>query len=621
MILPLSFFVLIPLVGLLLSLIPRNHQEKPLILIVEATVLAHAFLGIYTTWYWLSHDMIPLSQQWLTIYHDGDSHFSIDFFYDKVTIFYGTIATILTFFVARFSRFYIHREPGFKRFFNNMLCFYLGINIIIFAGNLETLFIGWEIIGITSYLLIGFYRDRYLPVKNAIKVLSLYRIADIALLLSIWLTHHFFHKSVSFYALDQMTEIHTWFGEHPYFQGIVAGLFLLVAMVKSAQFPFSWWLPRAMEGPTASSAIFYGSLSVHIGVMLLIRVHPIWEGNLWFQALVFSIGLLTAILASFTAQVQPTVKTQIAYSSIAQIGIMFMEVALGWYTLALVHFACNAFLRTYQLLVSPSVLSYLVHDQFFNFQKPDNRLKTGLRDKWRATIYVLAVKEWNIDMFMYNTFWKPLKSAGRALRFFNTPVSIGLAVLAYLCSLYLIYHHHLVPEWLSSAMPLAWATIAGIVILMAFVERVSAEKSLALAIFNQFCIAMSVAWNEEFQFSLIHLYLSGIVICGAVAWLVLRRLAARESVGLDKFYGHAYEYPMLALIFLLACMGLSGFPITPTFIGEDLLISHIHPNQLSLAALIVFSLFLSGMTVYRIHARVFLGPHCKAYHEIALRSA
>lgn len=126
--------------------------------------------------------------------------------------------------------------------------------------------------------------------------------------------------------------------------GILISIMLLIAAAaKSAQLPFSSWLPRAMEGPTTSSAIFYGSLSVHIGVFVLLRTYPFWENIAIIKIGVVLIGLFTSIIATSIALVQSSVKTQIAYSSIAQIGIMFIEVALGFHNLALLHFAGNAF--------------------------------------------------------------------------------------------------------------------------------------------------------------------------------------------------------------------------------------------------------------------------------------
>ena len=103
-----------------------------------------------------------------------------------------------------------------------------------------------------------------------------------------------------------------------------------------------------MEGPTPSSAIFYGSLSVHLGVFLMLRTFPFWEHQTSMRIAIGLMGLVTSIAASVMANVQSTVKSQVAYSSISQIGLIFIEIALGWDTLALIHFAGNAFLRTYQ---------------------------------------------------------------------------------------------------------------------------------------------------------------------------------------------------------------------------------------------------------------------------------
>jgi NADH:ubiquinone oxidoreductase subunit 5 (subunit L)/multisubunit Na+/H+ antiporter MnhA subunit len=141
---------------------------------------------------------------------------------------------------------------------------------------------------------------------------------------------------------------------------------------------------------------------VHIGVFLLLRTHPFWEDMLWAKITIIVIGALTGIIATMIARVQPTVKTQIAYSSAAQIGIMFIEVALGFHWLVLIHFAGNAFLRTYQLLVSPSVLNYLVHHQYFHYHPPLDKPLSRIN----ATFYMLGIKEWNLEPIQMD--WKKI---------------------------------------------------------------------------------------------------------------------------------------------------------------------------------------------------------------------
>ena len=351
----LQLFILIPLAGFFLSLLMPRKDERSITWIVLSTVVSHAILLVGFVVYWLLNDHPVLDIKHATLFKTAAFEIFIDFYFDKTTAAFALIGACLTFFVAFFSRFYIHREEGFKRFFSTILLFYAGYNIIIFSGNFETLFVGWEMLGISSFLLIAFYRDRYLPVKNGLKVISIYRLSDICLILAMWLSHHLWHENITFWKLNDAALVQGQFEQHFTLAAIIAVLILVAAAAKSAQVPFSSWLPRAMEGPTTSSAIFYGSLSVHIGVFLLIRTYPLWQDMLFIKIAIIAIGVVTCLVATSIASVQSTVKTQIAYSSIAQIGIIFIEVALGLHILALIHFAGNAFLRTYQLQVSPSV--------------------------------------------------------------------------------------------------------------------------------------------------------------------------------------------------------------------------------------------------------------------------
>jgi NADH-quinone oxidoreductase subunit L len=617
-----QFFILIPLIGLILSFFPANKQEKALFGITVTTIILHLLAAAGFTIMWVLNGMEAMFFQGPTLYKSNNSEFSIDFYFDKVTMVYGMVSSAITFLVVWFSKTYVHREKGFKRFFNNILLFYTGINVIIFSGNFETLFIGWEMIGIASFFLIAFYRDRYLPVKNALKVISLYRLADICLLIAIWMCHHAFAKSITFLELSDLQAHHKVVIEEASFQILIPAVFLVAALVKSAQLPFSSWLPRAMEGPTSSSAIFYGSLSVHMGVFLLIRTAPLWEGNTVFQVIVFMFGLFTGIVATMISRVQSSVKTQLAYSSIAQIAIMFMEVALGFHTLALVHFSCNAFLRTYQLLVSPSVLNYLIHDQFFHFTPPQHDNKDTLWGKIKLTLYVLSVKEWNLDGFMYNLLWMPLKRMGGVFSFIKSHTYIYVCAPMFLGGLYLVYNQSILPVNAVHVLPVVFGLLALVTILKAFTERGDARIGWMLIILNQLFTSLSIGFNEQFDFTQIHIFLSGIVVSGIIGfWCLHQMLGNKESISLDSFHGHSYEHPRLTIAFLIACMGLSGFPITPTFIGEDLMMGHIHENQITLTVLTTLNFIVDGLAIYRIYARVFLGPHDKSYHELAYRSS
>jgi NADH-quinone oxidoreductase subunit L len=598
----LPVIVMVPMVALLIGFCFSNEQERPI--------------------FWISNGCEAVFFKGPVLYHSNESEFSVNFLLDAYSLVYLLVATFLSGVIVLFSKYYIHREKGYKRFFNNVKFFYFGLVIVLLAGNLETLFVGWEILGATSFFLIGFYRERYLPVKNALKVISLYRVADIAILLGIWLCHHYFGHSVNFHEVNGLHNAQPHIMQERFYQFFIPGVFLLAAMVKSAQLPFSSWLPRAMEGPTTSSAIFYGSLSVHIGVFLLIRTAPFWEENLFFHWIIGGIGLATSAVATMTARVQSTIKTQIAYSSIAQIGLMFMEVALGLYWLALIHFACNAFLRSYQLLVSPSVLSYRIHDQFFHFTPPAKVATDGFWNKLKMTVYVLSIKEFNLDSFMYRFLWQPLKRAGKLFDFLDIKKTYILGLPLFLMGLYAVYHQEFLPDAMLHFLPETFAILGVVFILKAFVERSSALNSWVLVVVNQLYLSLAFGFNEEFDFNQVHLYLSGIFITALIGiWAINKLSRAGEDVSLHHFHGHAYEYPRVAFVFVMACLGLAGFPITPTFIGEDLMLGHIHENQFLLLVIVVLNLILDGLVIFRIYSRLFLGLHKKGYHEVAYRSS
>ncbi len=618
----LPILVCIPIVAMLLIFFSSNKKEKYISGVSIFSSVLHAMLTMSLIIIWVFNGRKFMLFHGIDLYNTGETHFSIDFYFDRVSAFFLAVSTFLVLIVNVFSKYYMHRERGYKRFYDNILFFFAGINIIILSGNFETLFIGWEIIGVTSFFLISFYRDRYLPVKNALKVISLYRLADILLLLVVWLSHHYFGRSIHFSEFTQATFIQNTVSEHPNMVYVITFMCLLVAAIKSAQFPFSSWLPRAMEGPSTSSAIFYGALSVHIGIFLMLRCYPMYGDSFAFKLIIIGLSVFTAVISTLIARVQSSVKTQIAYSSIAQISVIFIEIALGWHTLAFIHFISNAFLRCYQLLVSPSVLSYLIHDQFFHFIPPQHRFDDSFIGRIRKSIFILSIKEWNIDKIHYHFLWKPLKDMGRIIAIIPMKIVMTVSILCFTLGLYYVYHKSLLPVPLYRIMPELAAGMSLMLILRAFVSRSHVVNAWVLIVFSQLFTTISIGMNEQFDFVQVHLFLSGVLLSSLLGLFMIYRMHRnRENLTLDKFHGHAYEYPRVAFVFVLACLGLAGFPITPAFIGEDLLLGHIRESQILLSLLIAFTLLLDGLVVFRIYSRIFLGPHEKGYHETAFRSS
>jgi NADH-quinone oxidoreductase subunit L len=618
----LSFFIIIPLIGFIISLIFPRRFETAISRTAFLTSGVQLLVAIVFSLYWLLHGHPQLNVNDGTLYQTTGYRFFIDVSFDNITAVYLLVGSFLTFLVTIYSRYYMHREAGYKRFFNSIHFFYLGYVITICSGNFETLFIGWEMLGISSFLLIAFYRDRYLPVKNAVKVFSVYRIGDVGIILAMWMSHHLWHENITFSKLNNYELVHHQLQSHSAIGIFISLMLLVAALAKSAQLPFSSWLPRAMEGPTPSSAIFYGSLSVHIGAFLLLRTFPLWEHQTSVRVLIVASGLLTSIITTGIARVQSSVKSQIAYASIAQIGLIFVEIALGFEVLALVHFAGNAFLRTYQLLISPSIVTYRIRDQFYHFSPEHKTIESTYPTRLSYTFYVLSLKEWNLDSMMYRLFWNPLKWAGRRLDFLTVKRVLPGFIPVYLFGILGLYNQSVIPATIVHCLPSALSFIGLLMALKAFTERKKAIMSWTLVIMNHLWIILSISFNEHVTGSQIGYYLSGVVVAGLAGILCLYQLKRMEhTITLKRFHGYAHLYPRLALFFLLCCLGLSGFPITPTFIGEDLIFTHIHSTQPFLAFCVAMSIVVDGLAIIRIYARVFLGPDVKSAYGSAYRAS
>lgn len=619
-----SCIVLIPLLSFGLALGVNKKDEKGLTKLTLFCLCLELVLLVGFTVYWVFYlDAIPTNIREFVLYKIPGYEFLIDFYFDRIAVVFLFVGTLITLLVVRYSSHYLHMEDGFKRFFTTILFFYTAYTITVLAGNFETLFIGWEMLGISSFLLIAFYRTRYLPVRNAVKVFSIYRIGDIGLLLAMWGSHHLWNENITFLKLSNDSYVLDILSNHG-----GAGLFIalglwVAAAAKSAQMPFSAWLPRAMEGPTPSSAIFYGSLSVHLGVFLLLRTFPFWEHQTAARIMIGGLGALTTVIAFPLARVQASIKSQIAYASMAQIGLMFIELAMGLETLVLTHFTGNAFLRTYQLLVSPSIVSYLIRDQFYHFKPQKVQRENSLPQKLENTIYILALKEWNLDKLLSKWVFQPIKRIGKKLDFLSPKNLLYFFLPIYGIGFALYLRQDLLPASIRSTVPILFGVMGVLMIFKAFSERQHPILAWLLVMAYHFWIALAVSFNESFDYSQTLIYLSGPTIFGIMGYLILVSLQRKEPhhFSLNQYHGHVQMYRYRAFAFLLASLGMMGFPISPTFIGVDLLFNHTHENQYFLAFLQSTGFIVGGISLIRIYARLFLGPYCKNTYGSPLKSA
>ena len=315
-----------------------------------AVIVAIAFISQYV----LTGQIQPM----VVVHHPlfSFNHHTVDFTIqlDGMNIWFVLMATVLSNIVGVFSRHYLHRDPGFFKFFYLIALFLVGVLIVFMGSTFQVMFMGWEFVGLTSALLISFFTLRRETIDNALHAFWAYRISDIGLLVGSFLVG----AAMPGYLFGEM-------GEHlqrlpPELIVVVPFLFLFSAMGKSAQFPYSSWLPRAMEGPTSSSAIFYGGLSIHAGVFLLLRARSELYIPTSVLAVMGLVGLVSCIYGVLLSQVQSDVKSALAYASLSQVGIMFIEVSLGWCQIAIIHCMGHAFLRTYQILKSSSIIHQFV---------------------------------------------------------------------------------------------------------------------------------------------------------------------------------------------------------------------------------------------------------------------
>ena len=196
-------------------------------------------------------------------------------------------------------------------------------------------------------LLIAFFQQRTAPVENALRVFAVYRACDIGLLVAVFAMHNWAGTASFAGGLPPLTGSRA---------STVCLLLLLAAAGKAAQVPFSGWLPRAMEGPTPSSAIFYGAISIHAGAYLLLRVQPMLAQSSLASAMVIAIGLTTAIHGTMSGRASADAKTSLAYASLTQVGVVFVEIGIGWKWIAVAHILGHATVRTLQFLRAPSML-------------------------------------------------------------------------------------------------------------------------------------------------------------------------------------------------------------------------------------------------------------------------
>lgn len=338
-------------------------------------------------------------------------HFTFKFVFDRLSVPFVILTFVLCGTTGAFTTKYLHRDEGYRRFFICYALFLLGMVVTSLAATIETLFTGWELVGLSSALLVAFFHERKAPVWNGLRVWTVYRVADAAFLVAVVALHHLTGAG-DFVALMGNGEWPAGVAQLTPNQALFVGLLLLTAAAgKSALIPFSGWLPRAMEGPTPSSAVFYGALSVHLGAFLLLRVSPLLEASTLLCAAVVTLGLSTSVFAALATRVQSDVKSALAFASLTQVGIIVAEIGLGFRYLALVHIIGHACLRTLQLLRAPSLLHdyHAMENAIGGHLANDNEFwQRNVSERIRSRAYRMALERGFLDIVLGDFIVRPV---------------------------------------------------------------------------------------------------------------------------------------------------------------------------------------------------------------------
>lgn len=355
----LYFLPLAPALGVLINGLAGKHFSRQMIAIVAVTAVGVPLLIAG----WLCYQMIlaPATTKAMTatLYQWISTtavSINIGLLLDPLSMVMVLVVLFIGFFIHIYSVVYMKEDPGFRRFFVYMNLFIFFMIILVMADNLALMFVGWEGVGLCSYLLIGFRHEKKSAADAGRKAFVVNRIGDFGFILGILLVIVTFH-TVQFSELSKILASHH--GISNLTLTIAALLLFTGAMGKSAQFPLHVWLPDAMEGPTPVSALIHAATMVNAGVYFMCRMAPLLQQAPYVLTFIAVIGLITAVYAALSALGQDDIKKVLAYSTISQIGFMFIAVGSGIFTAGMFHLVTHGIFKGLLFLGAGAVMHAL----------------------------------------------------------------------------------------------------------------------------------------------------------------------------------------------------------------------------------------------------------------------
>ncbi len=350
---------LVALLGAFVNGFFGKRLREPLPGIIAATAVGTGFVLSVLASFGLAAYPERTARIPLWSYLQGGS-FSLDlgFVIDPLSVTLMLIITGVGLLIHVYSASYMHRDPGFSRYFAGLNLFVAAMLVLVMADSFFLMFLGWEGVGVCSYLLIGFWYAIKENADAARKAFIVNRIGDVGFLLAMFLT-------VKTFGTLDIAEVNA---AAPLLAGsavvtVLGLLYLLAACGKSAQLPLQTWLPDAMAGPTPVSALIHAATMVTAGVYLIARAAPLFASTPAASAVVAWVGAITALVAAFAALSQQDIKKILAYSTISQLGFMFVAVGVGAYWVGIFHVLTHAFFKALLFLGAGSVIHALGGEQ------------------------------------------------------------------------------------------------------------------------------------------------------------------------------------------------------------------------------------------------------------------
>jgi len=506
-----------------------------------------------------------------------------------------------------FSVKYFYLEKEARKFFALLPLILFGILLITSGNSLDVVIIGWESVEIASIFLISFYAYRTRAIRNTLRIFVIYKLCDIGLLVtSLFLQHK--------KGIHAIASLQPWLQEYVWQNGVsihvIAFMTILAASGKSALFPFFNWPARAMEGPTPSSALFYGGPVLHLGVFLLIKLKDLILFSDIARGTLVTLGLLTFITARLVARTQSTIKGQLAYKAVSHIGLIGIWIAFNWIILATIHICIHMIYRAIRLILTPSAAYERAHEGLKSY-KTSNLLHTSfrvlpesLKSQVENSLFALGLQEF---------FLSPTERGGlgwldlsRLKHKFVTEKPVWLFTVGFLILAFSILFQtpYQIPD--VALLILTLATLLSL-------KNVLSYKSVLLTHVQQLINTLFFIfgiWLSTQHFSTGFLWFCIMLsLAFTLSWIALSPYLSKP---LNTFHGLKYvnmnRYRIMVVSFLIA----AGYPVTPMFIAEDSLYSELLHVSLGHTFMAFLFLFLLAIYWMRLMVRIFWGFHFKA---------